>query len=121
MKMKYAIVPARAVGDPRLPFGAFRTLAALCCYTSSLGICYPNQITVGDVRGVTQSCVAKHMRKLRELGYVVDLQPIGQKFPRAYKRGNRYFVPAREGDLPPPLEVIRTDILAEERTPDVHI
>ena len=122
MKMKYSIVPARAVSDPRLPFGAFRTLAVLCCYTSSLGICYPNQVTIGDVRGVTQSCVAKHMRKFRELGYVVDLQPIGQKFPRAYKRGNRYFVPTREGDLPPALEVIRTDILATERTPpDVHI
>ena len=122
MRMKYSIIPARAVSDPRLPFGAFRTLAALCCYTSSLGICYPNQITIGDVRGVTQSCVAKHMRKLRELGYLVDLQPIGRKFPRAFKRGNRYFVPTREGDLPPPLEVIRTDILAEERTPpDVHV
>ena len=121
MKMKYALVPSRAVSDARLPFGAFRTLAALCCYTSVNGLCYPNQITVGDVRGVTQSCVAKHMKKLRELGYVIDLVPVGKKYPRAYKRGNRYFVPARAGDLPPPLEVIRTDILAEERRPpDVH-
>ena len=122
MKMRYSIIPSRAVGDPRLPFGSFRTLACLCLYTSSRGIAFPNQITIGDVRGISQSCVAKHMRKLRELGYVVDLQPIGRKFPRAFKRGNRYFVPTREGDLPPPLEVIRTDILAEERTPpDVHV
>ena len=122
MKMRYSIIPSRAVGDPRLPFGSFRTLAALCCYTSSRGICYPNQITVCDVRGVTQSCVTKHMRKLRELGYVVDLVPVGKKYPRAFKRGNRYFVPTREGDVPPPLEVIRTDYLATERTPpDVHI
>ena len=122
MKMKYSIVPARAVSDPRLPFGAFRTLATLCCYTSSLGICYPNQITLGDVRGVTQSCVAKHMKKLRELGYVVDLVPVGKKYPRAFKRGNRYFIPTFKDDVPPPLEVIRTDILATERTPpDVHI
>ena len=122
MKMKYSIIPSRAVGDPELPFGAFRTLATLCCYTSSLGICYPNQITLGDVRGVTQSCIAKHMKKLRELGYVVDLVPVGKKYPRAFKRGNRYFIPTREGDVPPTLEVIRTDILAEERTPpDVHV
>ena len=117
MKMKYSIIPSQAISDKRLLFGSFRTLAALCCYTSSQGLCFPNQITIGDVRGVTQSCVAKHMKKLRELGYVVDLVPIGKKYPRAYQRGNRYFVPVREGYLPPPLEVIRGDALAETRTP----
>ena len=119
MKMKYSIIPSRAVSDPRLPFGAFRTLAALCCFTSSRGICYPNQITVGDVRGVTQSCVAKHMRKLRELGYVIDLVPVGKKYPRAFKRGNRYFVPTREGDPIPPLEVQRTDVISSLRLGNV--
>ena len=117
MKMKFSIIPSRAVSDPRLPFGTFRTLAALCCYTSSLGICFPNQITVGNVRGITQSCVAKHMKKLRELGYVIDLESIGKKYPRAFKRGNRYFIPVREGDQPPSKEVIRDDILSEARRP----
>ena len=122
MKMKYAIVPSRAVGDLRLPHGAFRTLASLCVYTSAQGVCYPNQWTLADLRNCSQSNIAKQMKILRTLGYVIDVESIGKKYPRAFKRGNRYFIPTREGDLPPPLEVIRTDILAEERRPpNVHI
>ena len=122
MKMKYAIVPARACNDRDLTFGAFRTLACLCLYTSSNGICFPNQQTIADLRGVSRQVITKHIRQLRILNYVIDLEPKGKKYPRAFKRGNRYFIPTFKDDVPPPLEVIRTDILATERTPpDVHI
>ena len=100
-----------------------RTLSALCCFTSANQICYPNQSTLGDLIGVSRALVTRNIGILRDNGYIIDLEPIGKKHPWGYKRGNRYFVPTREGDVPPPLEVIRTDILAEERTPDadVHI
>ena len=121
MKMRYSLVPSRAVGDRRLTFGAFRTLASLCLFTSVRGICYPNQITVAAVRGVTRPVVTKHMKQLRDLGYVVDLEPIGEKVAGSFKRGNRYFVPTMERDLPPPLEVIRYDDPGElRRPPDVY-
>ena len=120
MKMKYSLVPSRAVGDKRLTFGAFRTLAALCLYTSQRGICYPNQKTLAEVRGVTRPVITKHMGQLRRLGYVTDLVPIGKKHKNAFKRGNRMFVPTTEADQPPPLEELKYDILAESRKPDVY-
>ena len=122
MKMKYSIVPARAVSDPRLPFGAFRTLAVLCCYTSSLGICYPNQWTLATIRNCTQSNIAQQMKQLRELHYVIDLIPRGRKRRNSYKRGNRYFVPTLAGDPVPSWEMVRTDYLVEtRRPPHVHV
>ncbi len=119
--MKYSIVPARAVGDNRLSFGAFRTLASMCLFTSVNGLCYPNQATLGAVRNVTQSTVAKHLRQLRKYKYVIDLQPVGDKYPQAFQRGNRYFIPVYENDSPPSKEVIKYDYLAINRKPpNVH-
>ena len=117
MKMRYSLLPARAVSDNRLRPSVLRTLSALCCYTSALGICYPNQITLATLLGVSQPFVAKNMCILREFGYVIDLVPVGIKHPRAYQRGNRYFVPVREGDAIPPLEQQRLDVLSPLRTP----
>ena len=117
MKMKYAIIPSRACNDRDLTFGAFRTLACMCLYTSSNGICFPNQQTLADLRGVSRQVITKHIRQLRILNYIIDLEPKGKKYPRAFKRGNRYFIPTREGDQPPSKEVIRDDILSEARRP----
>lgn len=117
MKMRYSLVPSRAVGDCRLTFGAFRTLASLCLFTSVNGICFPNQNTVAAIRGISRPVVTRHMKQLRELGYVIDLEPIGKKLPGSFKRGNRYFVPANEFDLPPPLETARYDDPGEIRRP----
>ena len=122
MKMKYSLVPSRAVGDKRLTFGAFRTLATLCLYTSQRGVCYPNQRTLAKVRGITQPVIAKHMGQLRRLGYVIDLIPLGKKHRHAFKRGNRYFVPTLGNEVPPPLEELKYDVLSENRAPpDVYI
>ena len=121
MKMRYSIVPSRAVGDRRITFGAFRTLAAMCCFTSVNGLCYPNQVTIASVRGVTQPVIAKHLRQLRKYGYVIDLWPIGKKKPNSYQRGNRYFIPIHEGDSPPPKEIIKEDcLLMNRRPPNVY-
>ena len=90
MKMRFSIIPSRAVADKQLSNGAFRTLASLTLFTSQMGICFPNQWTLADIRNCTQSNIAQQMKQLRELGYVIDLQPIGRKRRNSYKRGNRY-------------------------------
>ena len=64
-----------------------------------------------------QATISKQIKVLRRFGYVVDLVPVGKKKPGAFQRGFRYFIPTLEGDLPSPLEVIKSDILAEVRTP----
>ena len=117
MKMRYSIVPSRAVGDRRITFGAFRTLAAMCCFTTVNGLCYPNQVVIASVRGVTQPVIAKHLRQLRKYGYVIDLHPIGKKKPNSYQCGNRYFIPIHDGDSPPDKEVIKHDYLTINRRP----
>ena len=115
--MRYSLLPARAVSDRRLKPAEVRTLSAMCCYTSALGICYPNQTTLAALLGVSQSFVSRNIGALRKFGYVIDLNPIGKKHPQAYQRGNRYFVPAQAGDPIPPLEQQRLDVLSPSRTP----
>jgi len=122
MKMRYALVPSRSVGDQELTNGSFRTLASLCLFTSQMGICYPNQQTLADIRGCTQSNIAKQMKQLRELGYVIDLIPQGRKRRGSYKRGNRYYVPTLATDPVPSWEEVRSDYLSEVRKPPhVHV
>ena len=117
MKMRYSILPARAVWDRRIPLGPLRTLAAMCCFTSVNGICYPGQFLLAELRGVSQPTISKQIKVLRRYGYVVDLVPVGKKKPNAFQRGYRYFIPTLEGDTPPPLELIKADVLAENRAP----
>ena len=80
-------------------------------------VAYPNQSTLAALRGVSQQAISLQLKQLREAGAVIDLEPVGQKHPDAFQRGSRYFVPIRLGDQPPPLEVIRSDILAPVRRP----
>ena len=117
MKMRYSLIPSRAVGDKELTNGSFRTLSALCLFTSQMGICYPNQCTLADIRGCTQSNIAQQLKLLRELSYVIDLIPQGRKRRDSYKRGNRYYVPTLATDPVPSWEMVRKDYLAETRKP----
>ena len=117
MKMRYSLIPSRAVGDKELTNGSFRTLSALCLFTSQMGICYPNQWTLADIRGCTQSNIAQQIKLLIELNYVIDLKPQGRKRRGSFKRGNRYFIPTLASDPIPSWEMVRTDYLAETRKP----
>ena len=122
MKMRYSLIPARAVGDQDLSNGSFRTLASLCLFTSQMGIAFPNQETLASIRGCCQSNISKQMKLLRELNYVIDLQPQGRKRRGSYKRGNRYYVPTLANDPVPSWEEVRSDYLAETRKPPhVHV
>ena len=115
MKMRYSIIPSRAVADKKLSNGAFRTLSVLTCYTSSLGVAFPNQTTMANVRGCTQSNINQQLQQLRRLGYIYDLVPKGRKRRGAYQRGCRYYVPVFADDPIPSWELIKTDYVAETR------
>ena len=117
MKMRFSIIPSRAVADKQLSNGAFRTLGALCCFTSSMGIAYPNQTTLANVRHCSQSNINQQLQQLRRLGYIYDLQPRGRKRRGAYQRGCRYYVPVHANDPIPSWEMVRTDYLAQTRRP----
>ena len=115
MKMRFSIIPSRAVADKQLSNGAFRTLGAMCCFTSQMGICFPNQWTLANVRGCTQSNVNQQLQQLRRLGYIHDLIPKGRKRRGAYQRGCRYYVPVFANDPIPSWEQIKTDYIADVR------
>ena len=52
---------------------------------------------------------------------MIDLRPIGKKKPNSYQRGNRYFIPTKDGDSPSDKEVIKRDYLAmNRRRPNVY-
>lgn len=117
LNMRYAVVPSYTVSMPDLSHASFRTLAAMCCFTSVSGICYPNQETLAKIRGVSQPTINDQLQKLRALGIVVDLVPVGPKKPGAFQRGCRYFVPKRPGDAPPSMEVLKSEVWASTRMP----
>ncbi len=86
-----------------------------------MGICYPNQQILADIRVCTQSNIAKQMKLLRELGYVIDLIPQGGKRRNSYRRGNRSYIPTLATDRIPSWEMARTDYLTEtQRPPHIH-
>ena len=84
LNMRYLVVPSYTVSMTGLPHGAFRTLAAMCCFTSANGICYPNQETLASIRGVSQPTINNQIHKLRTLGVVIDLLPVGKKGPTRF-------------------------------------
>ena len=106
--MKYSLL----LRDTDISHGAVRSCAALCCFTSVNGIAYLSQNTLAALRGVSLPAISAQSNQLRKAGAVINLELVGRKHRDAFKRGNRYFVPLRPGDQPPPLEIIRTDILA---------
>jgi DNA-binding transcriptional ArsR family regulator len=97
-KVLYSIIPARAVADKRIRGNVLRVFCCLCCYTSPLGIAYPNQATMARRLGIHPTAISKAIRRLREAGYIRLLVPAGKRRPGAFKRGNRYQVLIRGKD-----------------------
>ncbi len=67
---RMSVIPARAVSDPDLSDGAFRTLAALGMFGDRNGWCYPSYATLARIRGLSKSAIAKHITELAEKGYL---------------------------------------------------
>ena len=99
--LAFSLMPSRAIADKRLSRNDLRILGALCCYTSKLGICYPNQSTLSNKTGTSRPNISKAISRLSEFGYLRHLEPRGKKLKGAIRRGNRYQILTR-GNEPLP-------------------
>lgn len=66
----YSIAPYRAVTDKRLHEMPLRVLMLICSYTNRAGITWVGQQTLATQLGITKQTVGKHMKLLKELGYL---------------------------------------------------
>ena len=106
--LAFSLMPSRAICDKSLSRNDLRVLGALCCYTSKLGVCYPNQQTISIKTGISRPNVTKAIRRLNYLGYLRYLEPKGRKYKTAFKRGNRYQILIRGNEsLPSETESIK--------------
>jgi DNA-binding Lrp family transcriptional regulator len=67
---KVAVLPIKAVYDPKLSHGGLHVLAALCSYCNRAGITWVSQTRLAKELNITQQAVAKQFKQLRELGYL---------------------------------------------------
>lgn len=108
--LAFSLMPSRAISDKKLSRNDIRVLGALCCYTSKLGICYPNQITLANNTGISRPNISKAIGRLSKFGYIRKLEPKGKKRRNAFKRGNRYQILIRGNEsLPSSKEAIALD------------
>ena len=91
-RRNFSIIPLRAIGLVRKA-SSWRVLAALGHHTSSTGICYPAQETLGQLAGgMAQPEVSDALKDLHQLGLVRLLMPIGPKLAGSFQKQNRYQV-----------------------------
>lgn len=90
--LAFSLMPSRAISDNKLSRNDLRVLGALCCYTSKLGVCFPNQITLATKTGISRPNISRAIKRLKIFGYLRSLEPMGKKRKNAFKRGNRYQV-----------------------------
>jgi DNA-binding MarR family transcriptional regulator/NADPH-dependent 7-cyano-7-deazaguanine reductase QueF-like protein len=67
---KVAVLPFKAVFDPRLTHGALQALAALCAYCNRAGITWVSQARLAKDLGITQQAYSKQFKQLVDCGYV---------------------------------------------------
>ena len=72
---QYAVLPSRALVDRELTHEEFRTLAALCAFTNSVGVCWPGTQLLGRILGKTHPTVIRTIQRLQRRGYVRKLEP----------------------------------------------
>lgn len=85
---KFAVIPSRAVTDPRINSRKplLLLLAALGVHASVHGICYPSQRRLALLCNKSRSWVAKYLAELKKLGYVRRLAPPKPRGPRSAHR-----------------------------------
>jgi hypothetical protein len=71
----FAIVPIRALKDPRITPATFRVLAAFCSYADHMGRTFVSQTRIGQDVGLSQSGVSWHVVRLRKFGYMTHCKP----------------------------------------------
>lgn len=69
-RRRFCIVPIRAANDRKLSVGAWRTLVALCAYSSKGGIIWVSQKRIGEDIGISQPAVNRQVKRLKAWGYL---------------------------------------------------
>ena len=69
-RRRFSIVPIRAANDRRLTAGIWRTLLALCAYSSKGGIVWVSQKRIGQDIGISQPAVHRQIARLKAWGYL---------------------------------------------------
>ena len=67
---RWAKLAARAVVDPNLTDAWVRVLAVIGIYAGPDGVAWPSQQTIGTMVGLNRSTVCRHLKRLREGGYM---------------------------------------------------
>lgn len=114
IKRQWSIIPIRALMDRGLTQVEFRTLAAMCVYTNSHGVCWPGIETLGVIVGSDKAVISRTISKLVRKSYVRRLRPQDYQLEYAkFGKINRYQV-LYEADAPLPTweEVKSSMILA---------
>ena len=71
----FAIVPIRAIKDPRITPKTLRVLIAFCSYCDSIGRTFVSNERIGQDIGSKRTAIGYHVRKLRDYGYMVYAKP----------------------------------------------
>ena len=82
----FAVVPIRAIKDPRLTPKTFRVLVAFCSYADRTGRTFVGVDRIGADVGITGSGVSHHVKKIYNLGYMVDAKRISRQIPTKTRR-----------------------------------
>ena len=68
----YSVIPIQAAMDKQLHgTAALSLLVVICTYTDQLGVTWVSQDRLAVDLGVSRTAIAKQMRRLRDLGYIV--------------------------------------------------
>ena len=93
IKRQWSVIPVRALLDRSLAAVQFRTLAALCIYTNSHGVCWPGIETLSKIVGSDKAVISRTITRLVKLGYVRRLRPQDYQMEHAkFGKINRYQV-----------------------------
>ena len=93
IKRQWSVIPVRALLDRGLAAVQFRTLAALCIYTNSHGVCWPGIETLSKIVGSDKAVISRTITRLVKLGYVRRLRPQDYQMEHAkFGKINRYQV-----------------------------
>ena len=71
----WAVVPIRAIKDPRMTPATLRVLVAYCSYADAMGRTFVSQPRIGQDIGMGKTGVSYHAVKLRKLGYITYCKP----------------------------------------------
>lgn len=93
IKRQWSVIPVRALLDRKLAAVQFRTLAALCVFTNSHGVCWPGIETLAKIVGSDKAVISRTITRLVKIGYVRRLRPQDYQMEHAkFGKINRYQV-----------------------------